>query len=41
LPIAKKYGGGGHAKASGATLENREMAMLMLADLEKLTEETV
>jgi phosphoesterase RecJ-like protein len=40
-PIAKKYGGGGHAKASGATLENREMAMQMLADLEKLTEETV
>jgi phosphoesterase RecJ-like protein len=40
-PIAKKYGGGGHAKASGATLENREMAMQMLADLEKLTEEMV
>ena len=37
-PIAKKYGGGGHAKASGATLENWEMAMQMLADLERLTE---
>ena len=23
-PVAKKYGGGGHAKASGATLKNRE-----------------
>ena len=40
-PIAKKYGGGGHAKASGATLKDRETAMQMLADLEKLTEETV
>lgn len=35
-PIAVKYGGGGHAKASGATLPNREAAMSMLADLEKL-----
>ena len=32
-PIAKKYGGGGHAKASGATLKNREEAMAMLEDL--------
>ena len=37
-PIAKKYGGGGHAKASGATLKSREEAMLVLADLDKLTE---
>ena len=37
-PIAKKYGGGGHAKASGATLKNREEAMQMLADLEAVTE---
>ena len=37
-PIAKKYGGGGHAKASGATLKNREEAMLLLEDLNKLTE---
>ncbi len=36
-PIAKKYGGGGHAKASGATLANRDMAMQMLADLDALT----
>lgn len=38
-PIAKKYGGGGHAKASGATLRSREEAMSMLADLVKLTED--
>ena len=37
-PIAKKYGGGGHAKASGATLKNKEEAMLLLDDLDKLTE---
>ena len=37
-PIAKKYGGGGHAKASGATLTNREAAMQMLDDLVKMTE---
>ena len=36
--IAKKYGGGGHEKASGATVENREEAMRMLEDLMKLTE---
>ena len=38
-PIAVKYGGGGHAKASGATLKNRDEAMAMLADLENLIEE--
>jgi len=32
-PVAKKYGGGGHAKASGATLKNKEEAMLLLEDL--------
>ena len=37
-PIAKKYGGGGHAKASGATLKDREEAMLMLSDLKDVTE---
>ncbi len=36
---AVKYGGGGHEKASGATLENREAAMSMLADLDKIMEE--
>ena len=35
-PIAKKYGGGGHAKASGATLKNREEAMALLADLNSI-----
>lgn len=35
-PIAVKYGGGGHAKASGATVASREIAMEMLADLENL-----
>ena len=39
-PIAKKYGGGGHEKASGATLKDREAAMNMLADLVSLTEVT-
>ena len=38
-PIAVKYGGGGHAKASGATLPDRETAMAMLRDLDVLTEE--
>ncbi len=38
-PIAKKYGGGGHAKASGATVKDRETAMNMLQDLLQLTEE--
>jgi phosphoesterase RecJ-like protein len=37
--IAVKYGGGGHMKASGATLKNREEAMRLLADLDQLAEE--
>ncbi len=37
-PIAVKYGGGGHAKASGATLKNRDEAMQMLNDLNRLGE---
>ncbi|MBR5449621.1 MAG: bifunctional oligoribonuclease/PAP phosphatase NrnA [Clostridia bacterium] len=37
--IAVKYGGGGHEKASGATLKTKEEAMLMLADLNALVEE--
>ena len=40
-PIAKKYGGGGHAKASGATVKDRATAMEMLGDLMCLTEEEV
>lgn len=37
-PIARKYGGGGHAKASGATLKDRDEAMRLLADLDALCE---
>ena len=35
-PIAVKYGGGGHAKASGASLKDRAEAMALLADLNAL-----
>ncbi len=35
-PIAVKYGGGGHAKASGANVADRETAMQMLADLDAM-----
>ena len=38
-PIAVKYGGGGHQKASGATVADRETAMAMLADLDRIAEE--
>ena len=38
-PIAVKYGGGGHQKASGATVPDYEAAMRMLADLDQLVEE--
>ena len=34
--IAVKYGGGGHVKASGAKVKDREEAMAMLADLDKM-----
>ena len=34
--IAVKYGGGGHLKASGATVSSHEEAMKMLADLDAL-----
>lgn len=37
--IAVKYGGGGHEKASGATVASRAEAMNMLADLDKILEE--
>ena len=40
-PIAKKYGGGGHQKASGATLKNKEEAMAMLEDMKAVTEVTI
>ena len=38
-PIAVKYGGGGHQKASGATLKDRDEAMALLQDLIAQTEE--
>ena len=34
--VATKYGGGGHVKASGATLKSREEAMAMLEDLNNI-----
>ncbi len=37
-PIAVKYGGGGHQKASGATVADKEEAMAMLADLDAMIE---
>ena len=36
--IMESLGGGGHQKASGATLKNRDEAMSLLNDLNKLTE---
>lgn len=35
-PVAVKYGGGGHQKASGATVTSKEIAMQMLADLNEM-----
>ena len=35
-PVAVKYGGGGHQKASGATVPDKETAMQMLNDLDLL-----
>ena len=40
-PIAVKYGGGGHAKASGATVPDRQTAMAMLKELDELSGEEV
>ncbi len=37
--IAVKYGGGGHEKASGATLADRDAAVAMLADLDEILKE--
>lgn len=39
-PTAVRYGGGGHAKASGATLGNREEAMRMLEELDRIGDNT-
>ena len=40
-PIAVKYGGGGHAKASGATVADKATAMAMLNDLNDMIGETL
>lgn len=39
VDIAKKYGGGGHAFACGATIDSFEVAKLVLEDFNKLLEE--
>lgn len=38
-PIAVKYGGGGHKKASGACVTSKEEAMCMLTDLDQMAKE--
>ena len=40
-PVAVKWGGGGHKKASGATLKSREDAMALLADLDQVNREGI
>jgi len=40
-PIAVKYGGGGHKKASGATVQTKEEAMAMLQDLDTMIKENL
>ena len=40
-PVAVKYGGGGHAKACGASVKNREEAMALLEDLNAYNKENV
>ena len=40
-PIAVKYGGGGHAKACGASVPDRETAMAMLSDLDQMIGERI
>ena len=40
-PVAVKYGGGGHAKASGATVKDKETAMRMLEDLNSFNKEKI
>ena len=40
VDIAKKYGGGGHACACGATIDNFDVAYEVLNDFDKLLEET-
>ena len=37
-PIAVKYGGGGHKKASGATVRDKDTALAMLRDLDEISD---
>ena len=37
--VAVKYGGGGHPRASGAAVRDKEEAMAMLRDLDELAGE--
>ena len=39
VDIAKKYGGGGHDKACGATLKSRDEMFAMISDLDARMEE--
>jgi phosphoesterase RecJ-like protein len=38
-PVAVKYGGGGHAKACGASVKDRAEAMALLEDLNAFDKE--
>ena len=40
-PIAVKYGGGGHAKASGATVKDKQEALAMLQDLDDMMRDSL
>ena len=40
-PVAVKYGGGGHAKACGCTLQNKEEVSALLADLDEIRKENL
>ncbi len=40
-PIAVKYGGGGHAKACGAAVKDKETAMSLLSDLGAIRRESI
>ena len=40
-PVAVKYGGGGHAKACGASVKDRAEAMALLEDLNAFHKEDV
>ena len=39
LPIATKYGGGGHLYACGATVENFDVVKQIIEDLNELAKE--